>query len=297
VTGKVVMFQRTAQWIVRLPNPRYSRFTSITHQAVPWLDRFAHLAYSSVFDAFAVALTKPGLRRKLMGALCRASLRKVRDPELRRALTPDYTPMCKRLVMSGGFYGAIQRDDVELITAGIDHVERRGIVTDDGVLHEADIIVLCTGFDTHAFIRPMQLTGRDGIAVDDVWRESPRAHQTVAMPGFPNFFMMLGPHSPVGNLALTTVAESQADHILRWIERWRRYEFDTVEPTPSATDAFNAEVRAAMPNTVWTTGCDSWYLGKDGLPEVWPFTPGRHRAMLANTDLDQYELRRTLTEA
>jgi cation diffusion facilitator CzcD-associated flavoprotein CzcO len=297
VAGKVMMFQRTAQWIVRLPNPRYSRFTSITHQGIPWLDRLAYLAYSSAFDAFAVALTKPGLRRKLMGALCRASLRKVRDPELRRALTPDYTPMCKRLVMSGGFYSAIQRDDVELITAGIDHMERRGIVTDDGVLHEADVIVLCTGFDTHAFFRPMQLTGRDGIAVDDVWRDGPRAHQTVAMPGFPNFFMMLGPHSPVGNLALTTVAESQADHILRWIERWRRYEFDTVEPTPSATDAFNAEVRAAMPNTVWTTGCDSWYLGKDGLPEVWPFTPGKHRAMLANTDLDQYELRRTLTEA
>ena len=91
--------------------------------------------------------------------------------------------------------------------------------------------MLCTGFDTHAFFRPMQLTGRDGIAADDVWRDGPRAYQTVAMPGFPNFFMMLGPHSPVGNLALTAVAESQADHILRWIQRWRRREFDTVEPT------------------------------------------------------------------
>jgi len=232
-----------------------------------------------------------------MAALCRASLRKVRDPELRRALTPNYTPMRKRLVMSGGFYHAIQRDDVELVTAGIDHVERRGIVTEDGVLHEADIIVLCTGFDTHAFFRPMQLTGRDGISVDDAWRDGPRAHQTVAMPGFPNFFMMLGPHSLVGNLALTTVAESQAGHILRWIERWRRGEFDTVEPTTSATETFNAELRAAMPNTVWTTGCDSWYLGKDGLPEVWPFTPGKHRAMLANLDPAQYELRRALSEA
>ena len=297
VAGKVMMFQRTAQWIVRLPNPRYSRFTSITHQRIPWLDRLAYLAYSSIFDAFAVALTKPGMRRKLMAALCRASLRKVRDPELRRALTPNYTPMRKRLVMSGGFYHAIQRDDVELVTAGIDHVERRGIVTEDGVLHEADIIVLCTGFDTHAFFRPMQLTGRDGISVDDAWRDGPRAHQTVAMPGFPNFFMMLGPHSPVGNLALTTVAESQAGHILRWIERWRRGEFDTVEPTTSATETFNAELRAAMPNTVWTTGCDSWYLGKDGLPEVWPFTPGKHRAMLANLDPAQYELRRALSEA
>ena len=135
--------------------------------------------------------------------------------ELRRALTPDYTPACKRLVMSNGFYRAMQRDDVELVTAGIDHVERRGIVTDDGVLHETDIIVLATGFDTHAFFRPMELIGRDGICANDVWRDGPRAYQTVALSGFPNFFMMLGPHSPVGNLTLTTVAESQADHIVR----------------------------------------------------------------------------------
>jgi cation diffusion facilitator CzcD-associated flavoprotein CzcO len=291
VAGRVMLFQRTAQWVLRLPNPRYSKFTFLSRNRFPWLDRMAYRGYSFAYDLFAVGLTKPGLRRKIMGALCRVSLREVRDPVLRQALTPDYTPMCKRLVMSGGFYRAMQRDDVELVTAGIDHVERRGIVTEDGVLHEVDIIVLATGFDTHAFFRPMRLTGRDGIRADDVWRDGPRAFQTVAMPGFPNFFMMLGPHSPVGNLALTAVAESQADHILRWIQRWRRGEFDTVEPTSSATESFNAQLRAAMPNTVWTTGCDSWYLNKAGVPEVWPFTPAEHRAMLAHTDSARYDLR------
>jgi len=291
VADRVMLFQRTAQWVLRLPNPRYSEFTFRARNRFPWLDRLSYRGYSFAYDLFAVGLTKPGLRRKIMGALCRVSLREVRDPELRRALTPDYTPMCKRLVMSGGFYRAMQRDDFELVSAGIDHVERRGIVTDDGVLHEVDIIVLATGFDTHAFFRPMRLTGRNGIAADDVWRDGPRAFQTVAMPGFPNFFMMLGPHSPVGNLALTTVAESQADHILRWIERWRHGEFDTVEPTSSATESFNAQLRAAMPDTVWTTGCDSWYLNKAGVPEVWPFTPAEHRAMLAKTDPARYELR------
>jgi cation diffusion facilitator CzcD-associated flavoprotein CzcO len=292
VAGKIMLFQRTAQWVMKLPNPRYTRFTGTARRRIRWLDLLAYRTYSAAYDHFAVGLTKPGLRRKIMGALCRGSLRAVRDPELRRALTPDYTPMCKRLVMSSGFYRAMQRDDVELVTAGIDHVERRGIVTDDGALHEADIIVLATGFDTHAFFRPMQLTGRDGIAADEVWRDGPRAYQTVAMPGFPNFFMMLGPHSPVGNLALTTVAETLSDHIVGWIQRWRLHEFDTVEPTSAATATFNAQLRAAMPNTVWTTGCNSWYLGKDGLPEVWPFTPGEHRDMLANPDRDQYHLRR-----
>ncbi|ORV84886.1 monooxygenase [Mycobacterium interjectum] len=292
VAGRVLLFQRTAQWIVPMPNPPYSKFASRSHRAVPWLDRLAYRAYSFVFDTFAVALTKPGLRRAAMGALCRVSLRRVRDPELRAALTPSYQPMCKRLVVSGGFYRAIQRDDVELVTAGIDHVEPRGVVTDDGALHEADVIVACTGFDTHAFFRPMRLTGRDGIAADDVWRDGPRAYRTVAMPGFPNFFMMLGPHSPVGNHSLTAVAEHQADHILAWIQGWRRGEFDTVEPTRSATESYNEKLRAAMPNTVWTTGCDSWYLNKDGVPEVWPFTPAEHRAMLAETDLREYDLRR-----
>lgn len=295
VAGRVMLFQRTAQWVLRLPNPRYSRFAHATHTRFGWLDRLAYRCYSFGYDTFAVGLTKPGLRRKIMGALCRASLREIRDPELRRALTPDYTPMCKRLVMSNGFYRAMQRDDVELVTAAIDHVEPRGIVTGDGVLHEADVIVLATGFDTHAFFRPMRLVGRDGIAADDVWRDGPRAYQTVALPGFPNFFMMLGPHSPVGNLALTTVAESQADHIVRWMQRWRRGEFDTVEPTWPATENFNARLRAAMPDTVWTTGCQSWYLNKDGVPEVWPFTPGEHRAMLANTDPGEYDLRRHVT--
>ncbi|CAM4453702.1 Monooxygenase [Mycobacterium basiliense] len=137
----------------------------------------------------------------------------------------------------------------------------------------------------------MQLTGRGGLKIDDVWEGGPYAFLTVAIPGFPNFFMMLGPHSPVGNFPLTGIAESQADHILRWIQRWRHHEFDTVEATASATEEFNSKLRAAMPNTVWTSGCDSWYLNKDGVPEVWPFAPAEHRAMLAKPDLEQFDLR------
>ena len=108
--------------------------------------------------------------------------------------------------------------------------------------------MLANGFDTHAFFRPMELIGRDGIHANDVWRDGPRAYQTVALSGFPNFFMMLGPHSPVGNLTLTAVAESQADHILSWIDGWRRGEFDTVEPTASATERFNAKLRDELLN-------------------------------------------------
>jgi hypothetical protein len=76
-----------------------------------------------------------------------------------------------------------------------------------------------------------------------------------------------------------------------WIDQWRHGKFAAVSPTAEATAEFNADMRASMPGTVWVTGCQSWYLGKDGLPELWPWTPDRHRAMLRNVDPDHFHVR------
>jgi cation diffusion facilitator CzcD-associated flavoprotein CzcO len=284
------LFQRSAQWILPLPNPRYRRWSGPIHRKVPVLSSIAYYVYHLAFEWLARALVKPGWRRRFMSSACRANLRSVRDPDLRRRLTPDYQPMCRRLVMSAGFYPAMQRHNVQLVDSGIDHVEQRGIVSADGRLHELDAIVLATGFDAHAFMRPMSLVGRNGLTVQQLWNNGPRAHLGVALPGFPNFFMLMGPHSPVGNYSLTAIAEAQAGHILGWIQRWCDNEFDTVAPTPRATDEFNASMRRAMPGTVWATGCTSWYLGADGLPELWPWTPNAYRRRLAETpNIDDYE--------
>jgi cation diffusion facilitator CzcD-associated flavoprotein CzcO len=236
-------------------------------------------------------VVRDGWQRRLIGALCRLNLRLgVRDPELRRRLTPGYEPMCKRLVMSAGFYPAIQRTGVELITEGIDRLEPGGIVTRDGALHRAEVIVLATGFDAHAYMRPMEVVGEDGVTLEECWKKAPRAYRTVSLPGFPNLFMLMGPHSPIGNQSLVAVAESQADYVLRWIELLRSGEIVGASPTLEATERFNAEMRAAMPGTVWATGCRSWYLGPDGLPELWPWTPARHREMLREPEPEDFQL-------
>ncbi|WIM88344.1 NAD(P)/FAD-dependent oxidoreductase [Candidatus Mycobacterium wuenschmannii] len=290
--GRLDLFQRSAQWILPLPNPHYRRWSPPIHRRVPRLSALAYYVYHLVFEWLAGALVRPGWRRRFMNFCCRANLRSVRDPDLRRRLTPDYQPMCRRLIMSAGFYPAMQRDNVHLVDAGIDHVERRGIVTASGELRELDAIVLATGFDAHAFMRPMALTGRDGLTLQQLWDEGPRAHLGVALPGFPNFFMLMGPHSPVGNYSLTAIAEAQANHIVRWIKRWRTGEFDSVAPTHRATDDFNASMKRAMPGTVWATGCTSWYLGADGLPELWPWTPHEYRQRLAATpDINDYDIK------
>jgi cation diffusion facilitator CzcD-associated flavoprotein CzcO len=201
--------------------------------------------------------------------------------------------MCKRLVMSTGFYPAMQRPGVELVTAQIERVEPRGIVTTDGQLHDVDVIVLATGFDAHAYMRPMRLVGEGGVTLEEAWADGPRAYRTVGLPGFPNFFMLMGPHSPIGNQSLIAVAETQADYVMHWIRELRRGSVASASPTEQATASFNAELRDAMPATVFATGCHSWYLDKDGVPELWPWTPARHRAILAEPRPQDYLVRRT----
>ncbi|MFE6921805.1 hypothetical protein ACFVAV_12210 [Nocardia sp. NPDC057663] len=185
--------------------------------------------------------------------------------------------MCKRLIVSDGFYRAVQRDDVAVVTERIDRVEQAGVVTADGTLHELDVLVSATGFEAHAYMRPMRVVGREGRVLDDEWGGSPRAFHTVALPGYPNLFVLIGPHSPVGNFPLTAVAEWQTEHVTAWLQRWRSGEFTTVEPTEAATERFNDQIDDAFAPTVWASGCQSWYRDADGLPTVWPWSPAAHR--------------------
>lgn len=292
VAGRLEVFQRTAQWILPVPNRPYSPVIRAVLRRIPPINRFVYRGYQAVMEAvLGRAVIHPGWQRNVVSALCRANLRLgVRDPELRRKLTPDYRPMCKRLVMSAGFYRAVQRPNVEIVTERIERIEPGGIRTSDGTLHELDVIVLATGFDAHAYMRPMRIAGKDGVTLEEVWEDGPRAYRTVALPGFPNLFMLMGPHSPVGNQSLIAVAEAQAEYALCWIEAFACGAARCANPKPQATEDFNASMRAAMPRTVWATGCRSWYLGKDGLPELWPWSPGRHRAMLREPELEDFEI-------
>ncbi|SRX92271.1 FAD-dependent pyridine nucleotide-disulfide oxidoreductase [Segniliparus rotundus DSM] [Mycobacterium shimoidei] len=282
------LFQRTAQWVLPLPNWPTDPFTKLLRAKVPGWMTAEYALIKAAFAMFAKALIAPGWQRRLVDTLCRLHLRTVRNCELRRKLTPDYQVGCKRLVMSGGFYRAVQHPTVDVVTTPIDHVEARGIVTADGQLHETDVLILATGFDAHAYMRPIELIGPDGHTLSEAWTNGPHAYRTIALPGFPNFFMLMGPHSPIGNFSLVAVAETQSDHILRWISAWQHGCFTTAAPTAEATAVYNAALRQALPGTVWASGCSSWYLGKDGTPEVWPWTPKHHARMLSALHFDEF---------
>lgn len=274
------MFQRTPHWVVPLKNPEHTALTRRLHRWLPAYDRFSYHVSRKIIEALSPALLHPGKTRRLLTWYIRRQLRRIEDPDLRALLTPDSEPMCRRLIVSPNYFEAVQRDNVTVTPTSIARIEPTGVVTTDGVLHECDVLVLATGFDAHAYLRPINLIGPDGYTLDEAWADGPKAYQTVAVPGFPNFFLFMGPNSPVGNYSLTAIAETQANYAMAWIGRWQRGEVDSAMPTQAATDAFYVDVHAAMPNTVWSTGCSGWYIGQNGEPELFPWAPERHRVML-----------------
>ena len=279
VAGHFELYQRTPQWIWPVPNRRYTRLGKWIMRRFPQLEPITYRFWQIATEGtFGVAVVKPGWQRRFITAMCHLHLRRVRDPELRRRFTPQDKPMCKRLIIGTGFYGLFERPDVDLVDTGIERIEKNGIRTKDGVLHEQDVIVLATGFDAHMFVRPMELIATGGAKLSEAWGErEPYGYRSVAIPGFPNVFTLIGPHSPFGNQSLF---ETQADFAMRCIEKWRAGEVDAMEPTPEATERFNAEMKEALPNTIWTSGCQSWYIGKDGVPSVWPWVASHHREIL-----------------
>jgi cation diffusion facilitator CzcD-associated flavoprotein CzcO len=295
VASRLLHFQRTPQWIFPMPNFHYSRLTRMIMRRLPVLNRLAYLFWRKLHGTFTSRMmVERGVWRNIVILGTRLNLRfGVRDPELRRQLTPDYPVACKRIVMSSRFYKTLRRPDVDVILERIERIEPKGIRTADGRLHEVDVIVLATGFNAQAYIMPMRVIGEDGADLEQIWGDVPRAYQTIAQPKFPNFFMMSGPHNPLGNQAVTSSARIQSGYIIKWLELYRQGAYDLAAPTETAARAFNDELVAAYPNdTVWAAGCQSYYLGADGRPSVWPWRAERYEAMLAKGQLEDFELRR-----
>lgn len=288
----VTHFVRSPQWVLWAPmGLRQPRLLTRLLGRAPAAHRRLYAALLWVSGILADIVTTPSWRRRLVQRFARWSLTvQVRDPELRARLTPDYEPLCKRQVLSNTYYRALRASNVELVTDQIERITPTGIRTADGRDHPVQVIVLATGFHPHNYLRPMAVRGRAGVTLDDVWADGPRAYRTVAIPGFPNLFTVLGPNSPTGSISLQYTSELTATYITRWLERFRRGEIDTVEVTATATEEFNAAVAEAMGPTVWNTGCNSWYLTEQGAVDLWPFDRRTLTAMLTEPDDRDYRI-------
>jgi cation diffusion facilitator CzcD-associated flavoprotein CzcO len=290
VASHLSMFQRTAQWIMPIGNRPYTESQRRRARWLPLIPWLARRYYQFAFESFSSAVVEPGERRRAIARRCRRHLRQVRDPELRRKLTPDYEPACKRLILSRTFYPTLEKPHVELVTERIARVEPRGVVTADGRLHELDVLVLATGFDAHAF-GVENVVGEHGLSLREAWAAGDRAYRSVAFPGFPNFFMLVGPNSPIGNVSVIDVAEVQAAYLLKLLLLLQRGEAAQIVPRADATREFHAALLEAMKDTVRVTGCQSWYLDEQGVPITWPWSAARFHRDMRRPKLAEFELR------
>jgi cation diffusion facilitator CzcD-associated flavoprotein CzcO len=288
--GHLTVFQRTPQWIFSVPDKNYTEEDKAALRGNQTLMKKLSERYAFMMrHTFTAAVTGSKTAHLLISWLTKRNLRKsVRDPALRAKLTPNYKVGCKRLVISSTFYEAIQRDNVLLETTAIERISERGVVTKDGVEHELDVLILATGFHPFNFMRPMNLTGRDGLSIDNAWAKKVQAYRSMCLPGFPNFFLMLGPNTPIGNYSVIAMSEVQSRYVLQLIDHWRRARLETVEATEAAKVRYNNYLKAGMGKTVWVGGCQSWYLDADGDPAMWPYSWDQWVKELAEPDLDDF---------
>ncbi|MCX7619780.1 MAG: NAD(P)/FAD-dependent oxidoreductase [Acidimicrobiales bacterium] len=291
--GNLYLFQRTPQWILPVPNPPIDEEQrAVFRQDPASMDALRKELAHTFETSFANAVVDANSpQMAFIEEMCRQNLENsVRDPELRERLRPDYRPACKRLVVSPDFYEAIQQPNAHLITEKILRIEPQGVRTTDGTLHELDVLVLATGFRVDQFLRPIEVTGPTGVTLEELWAQRPYAYYSISIPGLPNLFLLNGPNGPVGNFSLIDVAELQFDYISQLIDLIARGEARLITATTEATERFEQARVDAARNTVWVTGCRSWYLDDRGIPSAWPWSFDRFRAEMAAPRLEDFEL-------
>ncbi|GGA37606.1 flavin-containing monooxygenase [Sphingomonas psychrolutea] len=294
IAGTLVHFQRSPQWIMPCPDLKYSDADKQAFRDDPAKIEAVRngpeaSARRARFTAAIIDLDSPELA-EIQEIVERNLQDSIRDPDLREKLRPDYRAACKRMVFSAHYYNAVQRPNVEVAVGTIERVEAAGIRMKDGSFHELDVIALATGFRVDQFVRPMIVEGVGGQSLDVLWAEHPRAYYAVAVPDFPNFFLLNGPTGPVGNFTLIDIAEAQWTYIDQLIDLLRAGTCDAVAPSRAALENYEERRTEAAKRTVFASGCRSWYLDKQGVPQVWPWSYAYFQHVMATPNLDDYDL-------
>ncbi len=292
IGADVTVFMRTPQWVFPLGNRFFGAAERALVKTFPWIGRMAGGFFKWFFEhVFAEAVIHDGWQRKFLSGQCRRNLAGIKDPALKRKLMPPDQPMCRRMVMSAEFYPALQKSNTHLVQEAIDHVESKGVVTKDGRLHELDVLVLATGFWTRAYGRPLELVNEKGETLSDAWKDKVGAHLSIHVPGFPNYMILGGPHSPRGNFSAIAYSEAIVDHIMKCIEFSTQRGLRRITARQEAMVEFQESIDAKLTGTIWITGCKSWYLDDKGKPENWTGTPGEFRELMnAEINLAEFEV-------
>jgi len=270
--GELTIFQRTGNWFLPRRNRPYPRLVREVIRRSPRLQAFRRGFVFYYGESLTAMIRRPRTIGRIGAARSAAFMRwQLRDPALRRKVWPDYTFGCKRVLFSSHFLPALQRPNVKLVCEPIAEIVPEGIVTGDGSLHQADCIIYGTGFRTTDFMFPMEITGRDGLGLREVWARGAHAHLGMTVPGFPSMFIMYGPNTNTSGGSILVYLEAQAAYVRQAIEQLGGRGAAAIEVRGEVEAASDSGLQAAFAGTAWTR-CDCWYRNVDGrVVTNWPY--------------------------
>jgi cation diffusion facilitator CzcD-associated flavoprotein CzcO len=260
--AQLTVFQRSPSWILPRPDRAYGAIERALARFPPYA-RVHRLALYWLHEAYYAAFKGHGFMHRYLrwrAALLRR--RQLKDPQLRRRVTPGYPAGCKRILISSNYYPALARANVELAGAAA-RFTRTGVVTADGTERACDVIVCATGFTTQTPLAGTAIFGRGGQSLGARWRRGPEAYRGVAVAGFPNFFLLLGPNTGSAHTSVLIAIEAQARYIARAIRALGPN--GTLEVRAAAEARDNARLGRRLAKSVWSSSsCSSWYKTADG---------------------------------
>lgn len=291
VVDELRLFQRTANWVVPKANTPYTAAQLEEFRRHPELVEKSREEIYKVWNTLATFGDK-----QVLADIERAGLERiaeVKDPEVRKKLTPDHPFGCKRPLFSDRYYPIFNRDNGTLVTEDIERITARGILTRDGTEHELDTIIYSTGFYTTSYLTALDVTGRDGIRIADAWRDGAQAYLGINTSGFPNLFILYGPNTNQGSILF--MLERQVEYVMRQVRRMTDEDLAWIDIRRDVMDAYNEQLQRDIKNVdVWQASCgnDFYYRAESGrFVTQWPHSMDEFRARTSRANPDDYEVR------
>jgi len=304
--GSLTVYQRSPPWVLPRGDRPVSAVMRWLFAAVPGL--LGAWRAAAYWRAETVAL---GLayKPKLMSAGQKRSARfkeqAITDESLRLKLNPFYTMGCKRVLLSDDFYATMTRSNVELVTDPIREVRPASIVAADGCERPCDVLIHGTGFEAFNPAASVDIRGRGGRRLADDWRDGPVAFRGVAVAGYPNYFMLMGPNTGLGHNSIVFMIEAQVRYVmqcLRWLDRRR---LATVEVREDVQRDYNERLQARFtrtvwrdrPGTAWQLPCTSWYVDARGRnTALWPGFSAAYWLTMRRADIRHFAAARNANQ-
>ncbi|MEV6338282.1 NAD(P)/FAD-dependent oxidoreductase [Nocardia vinacea] len=287
------VYQRTAPWLLPRMDRPYTLPERLAFRHIPGFQRLSRAAIYAARETQVVGLAKVPALMQAFELIAKAKLQlEIRDPELRKKVTPNFRIGCKRMLISNDYYPALSRPNVDVVTDGIAEVRANSIVTKDGTEREIDALVVATGFHVTDSPTYNAISGKDGRTLAEVFDEiGQQGYKGAAVANFPNMFFLLGPNVGLGHTSMVYMIESQINYIADALATVDRLGLRTVEVKRAAQDTYNKNLQGKLVKSVWNTGgCASWYLDKHGNnTTLWPDFTFEFRRITKNFDVSAYE--------